>query len=73
MNKPKLGATGEYPRGKLNPDDEGALMLGVGPDGQGNVRVEFGKPVAWLALPRAEAIAFASLILKHARALPRVQ
>jgi hypothetical protein len=34
----------------------------------GIVRVEFGKPVAWLGLPPPEAIQLAKLLLHHAAA-----
>ena len=61
----KLGATGQFPRGKLDPSDEGELRLKVASDGP-IVRIEFGKPVAWLGLYQPEAIELARLILKHA-------
>lgn len=66
-NKRPFGAAGEFPQGKLNDDDGGALAVGVAFDKlDGIVRVDFGKPVAWLGLPPPQAIAFAKLILKHA-------
>jgi hypothetical protein len=34
------------------------------------VRIEFGKPIQWLAMPPAQAIGFARLILKHAAKKP---
>lgn len=68
----KLGPTGDYPHGKLSEDDEGginvALSHHIAPDGARMVRLDFGKPVAWLSLPREQAVAFALLILKHAGA-----
>ncbi len=67
-NKRPFGATGEFPHGKLNADDEGALRMGVTSDGM-VVRVDFGKPVAWFGLPPAEARALAGLLLKHADAV----
>ena len=70
MKTPRPGPTGDYPHGKLNPDDEGginvALSRQTAPDGTPMVQLDFGKPVAWLSLPREQAIAFALLILKHA-------
>lgn len=59
------GATGEFPDGKINPEDEGELRLAVGHD-QDNVRIEFGKQVAWLAMPRADAVEFARAVMRHA-------
>ena len=65
-NKRPFGATGEFPQGKLNDYDEGAVRIGVAYDKlDGIVRVEFGKPVAWLGLPPPEAINFAKLLLKN--------
>lgn len=68
-NKKPFGATGEFPHGKISDDDQGAIQLGVAYDKlDGIVRVEFGKPVAWLGLPPPQAVEFAKLILKHAGA-----
>ena len=64
----KPGATGKYPQGSYGRHDEGELTFGVVRDNYGNVRVEFGKPVAWLALPPETAINLARLLLKHAGA-----
>lgn len=65
--KPKLGATGAFPHGKLNKDDEGELRLAIGITRNGLVRIDFGKPVAWLAMTKADAVEFAGVLLKHAR------
>lgn len=66
MAEQKFGATGQYPKGKLNPYDEGELSMGVAHDSVGNVHFNFGKEIAWFALPQEQAINFAKLILKHA-------
>lgn len=63
--EPMLGATGEFPQGKMSPDDEGELALGVTHD-QDTVQIRFGKEVAWLGLDRATALNFAQLIARHA-------
>jgi len=62
----KLGATGEFPQGKMNPTDEGACNIAIARDPQGRVVVNFGKPVVWFALYRTDAIQFAKLILQKA-------
>jgi hypothetical protein len=65
---PRLGATGDFPRGKLNADDEGGLILAITVIDQ-TLRIEFGKPIAWLAMSRDEAIGFAELIMQRAQSM----
>lgn len=68
-NKRPLGATGTFPQGALNDDDQGALKIGVTFDKKdGLVHLEFGKPVAWTAFPPEMAITLARSLLKHAGA-----
>ena len=64
---PPVGATGEFPQGKIHPDDEGEIQLAVAwvPD-KGVVVVDFGTPVTWLALPPDQALGLADLIRRHA-------
>ncbi len=62
---PKLGATGQFPKGQLNPDDEGGLQLVIGRD-KGCVIIDFGESVSWLGLPPDEADQFADHIKRHA-------
>ena len=62
-----IGPTGKFPHGKLDPTDEGELSLAVAFDFKNNVvRVEFGKPVAWLALDPAAAIELGNLLIVKA-------
>lgn len=66
-NKRHLGATGRFSMPALNESDQGELKMGVAYDKlDGLVRVEFGKPVAWLAMPPEDAVAFAQSLLRHA-------
>jgi hypothetical protein len=66
-NKREFGATGQFPQGKVQDSDEGELRMGVAYDKlNGIVRVEFGKPVAWLGLPPPEARQLAELLMLHA-------
>ena len=64
----KLGATGKYPQGSYGRHDEGELRFAMARDHYGNVRVDFGKPVAWFALQPEQAMEFARVMLKHAGA-----
>lgn len=62
----KLGATGAFPEGKLNKTDEGELRMAVSSTGDGLVRVDFGKPVAWFAISPNQAKELAAHLMKHA-------
>lgn len=69
-NADRPGPTGDFPEGKLNEDDEGGIQVALShadtPDGRRVVRIDFGKPIAWLGLPRLRALEFARLIIEHA-------
>jgi hypothetical protein len=68
-NKRPFGATGTFPQGVLNDQDQGALKIGVAFDKlTGLVHLEFGKPVAWTAFPPEMAAQLARTLLKHAGA-----
>jgi len=56
----------QFPRGKLNPDDEGQIDLAIATDlAKRVILIRFRKPVAWLGLPLAEAKDFHTLLGKH--------
>ena len=57
---------GEFPNGKLNTEDEGALACGVGHE-KGVVKLLFPKPVAWIGFTPEQAVGLAQDLLKHAR------
>lgn len=61
----KLGATGEFPRGKFDADDEGQLAFAIGVKDR-TVLVDFGKPVARIGMSRDEAMAFAAGLIAYA-------
>ena len=63
-----VGPTGDYPRGQLNPHDEGALKVAIGHE-SGVVRLDFGEPTAWIGLPPDEALTLAAVLVSHATAL----
>ena len=68
-NKRPLGATGTFPQGVLNDDDQGAINIGVARDpADGLIHLNFGKPVAWTAFAPADAFNLARLLLHHAGA-----
>ncbi len=70
-NDDGIGPTWRFPDGKLNEDDGGEPQIAVAADRQkGHVVVQFGTPVAWMALDREGAIGLAFTLLKHASRLP---
>jgi hypothetical protein len=63
-----FGATGKFPEGKLNEDDEGELRFGIAGDPEkGMVYIDFGKPVTWMAMRPERAEALAEILIRHAR------
>jgi hypothetical protein len=66
----KLGKTNDFPRGKLNSDDEGSLRLAVGVNLEGNVLIiDFGTPVKWLGISKKQALKFANSIIEKCKEL----
>lgn len=57
---------GEFPDGKLNNDDSGAVAMAVGVENH-RVVVRFPKPVAWVGMTGDEAFELAQCLLRHAR------
>ena len=74
MAKPfvPLGATGQFPRGKLHESDEGELRFGVTVE-HGTVIVVFGKPVAWLGMSPQKASDLAVTLLERADEAAKAQ
>jgi len=68
-DEPKMGPTGTFPDGKLNQGDQGELIFGVARDPKtGLVHVNFGTPVAWMAIPPETAVKLARVLLSAAGA-----
>ena len=61
----KLGATGQFPRGKLTENDEGEIRIAIGQK-DGKVLIDFGKPVAWIGFSAEEAEQIATTLREHA-------
>lgn len=57
---------GEYPNGRLNEDDAGAIAMQVGTE-QDKVVLRFPKPVAWIGMTGDQAMQLAQDLMKHAR------
>lgn len=57
---------GEYPDGRLNDNDAGAVAMAVGVENE-RVVIQFAKPVAWIGLTGDQAMQLASDLMKQAR------
>lgn len=67
MKIPKLGATGRFPYGRADADDEGELQMALAADhGNGIVRLQFGKSIGWLGLPSKQARELAAMLNQKA-------
>lgn len=66
MSNEKPGATGQFPEGKIGEDDEGELLVQIAYDAEhGLIRVEFGKPVAWLMLKPQDSVDLGKMLVEH--------
>ena len=50
----QLGATGEFPGGKLTESDKGEIKFAISFQ-DGKVILNFGDPVAWIGMDKAQA------------------
>jgi hypothetical protein len=67
QNALKIGATGEFPQGKLNETDDGELNMAVAADKVTNlVILRFGTPVLWIGMNVQEAEGLAGLLTQKA-------
>jgi hypothetical protein len=55
----------KYPRGKLNNDDEGALLIRITAEDK-TIIIDFGKTIKWIGLNKDDAIQFANCIINKA-------
>lgn len=67
MSRPRLfpGPTGDFPKGKLRPDDEGGIAIAIMNRG-GKIVMDFGKPTAWIGFDPVEARQMAEALLRNA-------
>lgn len=57
----KIGATGQFPEGKLDESDEGEIRIAIGRK-DGKVVIDFGTPVKWIGFTPKLARQLAELI-----------
>ena len=62
----KLGATGDFPQGKISRDDKGGIRIAILSKG-GQVYLDFGdEPILWFAMDPASAEEMAELLMEYA-------
>lgn len=68
-----IGAAGQFPNGRLCPEDQGEIQFAVGSDvGKGLVMLDFGeKPVGFVAMTPQQAADIAVALIKHARGVAK--
>jgi hypothetical protein len=65
--KPLFGATNQFPRGKLNEDDEGELQFGIAiTEDLKTLVINFGKPIEWIGMARVDVLALAHALKERA-------
>jgi len=57
---------GEYPHGRLNNADEGAMAMMIGHE-NGKVVMQFASPTAWIGFTPEQAMDIAQTLISHAR------
>jgi hypothetical protein len=58
--------TGEFPDGRLNEHDQGAIAVGIGHQ-EGRVTMQFPKNLNWIGFTADQAIDIANSLIEHAR------
>lgn len=62
---PNLGATGNFPEGKITDDDEGEIRIGITKKDD-TVIIDFGKPIAWIGFTKEQAKDIGEALIKKA-------
>lgn len=66
QHQDKLGATGQFPEGKITEEDEGEIRISIG-HAPGKVIMDFGeKPIKWIGFNPVQAKQIAMSLLEHA-------
>jgi hypothetical protein len=61
-----LGATGQFPEGKLTKEDEGEIRIAIGHT-PGKVVMDFGeKPITWIGFTPVQARQIAMMLMERA-------
>jgi hypothetical protein len=64
------GPTGQFPRGKIHPDDAGEIKIAIAADRKTHtVIMDFGGQVTWLGLPPEVALKMGTMLIAKAKEL----
>jgi hypothetical protein len=67
LKHPQFGPSRTFPEGKIDPSDEGEVVIGVAADrAHGSVVINFGTPVRWIALGPDQARELAQFLIARA-------
>lgn len=66
LNEAMKKLFGEFPNGRLNANDQGAVAVGIGHD-NGVVTMQFPKNLNWIGFTPEQAIGIAETLVHHAR------
>ncbi|MHB1328003.1 MAG: hypothetical protein ACYC2K_07360 [Gemmatimonadales bacterium] len=66
LRKTLAHTEGEFPAGRLNPQDDGAVAVGIGHQ-SGKVVMQFPKNLNWIGFTPDQAIDIAQSLVEHAR------
>ena len=67
---PKIGPTGQYPAGKVSPEDRGGIACALY-HRAGRIFMDFGTSLTFIAMTPAEARAFAKALREKADQVER--
>lgn len=68
----RLGATGQFPGGKLDDNDEGEIRFAIAGDQEHQlVHIDFGKLVSYVSMTPQQAVDVATSLIKQARGASR--
>lgn len=57
---------GEYPNGRLNADDQGAMAVAISHE-KGVVKMQFARNLNWIGFTADQAVDIAQTLIDHAR------
>ena len=57
---------GEFPNGRLNEDDQGAIPIAIGHQ-EGRVTMQFPRNLNWIGFTADQAVDIANTLIEHAR------